>query len=129
MCACFVSVRDSLPSPRVDRHLSFVALEKSSQALNRPGFRRETPTSDSYQECVSTGLPQDATDSADVRHRIGKEHQVHLTGEFHVVLLEVVEQDLPQLVMIFHRPVRLYGFVKVGTESINILSEMTSMRW
>lgn len=53
-------------------------------------------TSDSNEECVSSGLAQDATNAADVRNGVGEEHEVHLTGKLHVVLLEVLDENVPQ---------------------------------
>lgn len=68
---------------------------------------RETLTSNSYQKGVSSGLPQDSTDAANVRHRVREEHQVHLARELQVVFFEILEQDLSQLDAVFHGLVRL----------------------
>lgn len=68
---------------------------------------RLTLTSNSYQEGVSSGLPNNSTDAANVCHRVREEHQVHLAREMYVVFLEILEQDFSQLNAVFHGLVRL----------------------
>lgn len=65
------------------------------------------PTSDTDQQGIAPGLAKDSADSADVRDGILEKYEVHLTREFHVVLLEIRQQQLPQVRAIFHGPIHL----------------------
>lgn len=49
-------------------------------------------TSDPNQESVSPGLAEHTANPTHVCDSVGEEHQMHLAGEFHVVLFQVLEK-------------------------------------
>lgn len=50
----------------------------------------------------------------DVRHSIGKEDEMHLTGELNVVLLQVLQKGLSKMRTVFHWSISLNQRISVA---------------